>query len=112
MSFESSSHAKSRIESEAFIASEVRFDELVLPSVLPASFDALKAILIEQRLADNAAASVAIQSAIETAVKSALAAADQRHNEQLLHILEEIRLERHRRFGSSSEQLSDRKSVV
>ena len=59
---------------------EVHLEAVSLPSVLPASFDELEALLNARKIIYQAAAS----AAIETALDSALEAAALRHQEQTI----------------------------
>ena len=81
------------------LVSEVQLEAVPLPSVLPRSFVELEALLSAQQIIHQIAASAAVESALQTQ--------QQRHHAQIELLLEQIRLERQRRFGSSSEQLSN-----
>ena len=89
---------------------EVQLEAVQLPSVLPATFEELQALFSAQQIIHQAAASAALESAElkhQSRLEAALQAEHRRHLEQIQSLLEEIRLERQRRFGSSSEQLSN-----
>ena len=87
----------------------------VLPSVLPADFAALSALLDQHQQRYE----IAVQTAAQTALNQALALIEQQTQEQikaqvakqvfeqLQIIFEQQRLDRHRLYGASSEQLQN-----
>ena len=85
---------------------KVQLEAVPLPRVLPTSFEELQALLSAQQIIHQAAASAAIE-VTERHHRQAIADEQRRHHEQIQLLLDQIRLERQRRFGSSSEQLSN-----